>query len=704
MQFRKAFMSANINILKIYLLEQLALQKGRFFLWLPIFTAFGVGIYFSLPMEPPFLLSFIPALLLLGAALWSAKVPLTRKALLFALYIVLGFMAAQIRTSLVQTPMLQKKLAPVLVSGTIETLEKLEGGKGERILLRDLEIEKLTPVQTPRKIRLTNRYGKEGYALGERVRVLASLNPPSPPVMPAGFDFQRYMYFKSIGAVGFIYKKEASLKDPPSFSFKGWNERLRTKITQKVRENLNESVSSIAVALVTGKRKSIAQEDRDAMRESGLAHLLAISGLHVGLFAGVVFFFVRLAFVCVPGFALKHPVKKYAALAAIAGAAFYMMISGMSIPTQRALLMTSIIFLAIILDRSPVSLRLLAFAAIVVLFLFPESFLSASFHMSFAAVTALVLFYERITPFWSKWSAQSGFFKRCALYFAGVCMTTCVAGLATAPFALFHFQQMALYNILANLVAVPVVAFFVMPAAVLALALMPFGLEFFPLQVMGVGISGVLEVAHFVSKLPHAVQRAALWPLSALVLLSLSFLFMGLWKGHLRVLGLVPLCLSLLIIFLYKQPDILVSSKFNLIAFRAENGEFKISGRSKERFALEVWERSMGVEPGKGFKWPKEGQDDALICGAVGCRLELKGYKISFLKKPEALDEECLWADIILSFEPLIKQSCNTAYVLDKFDTYRGGAHALWLEEGGVLRMQNVESDRGGRPWNGALG
>jgi competence protein ComEC len=277
-------------------------------------------------------------------------------------------------------------------------------------------------------------------------------------------------------------------------------------------------------------------------------------------------------------------------------------------------------------------------------------------------------------------------------------MTTLVASLATAPFALFHFQQFALYSLLANLVAVPILAFAVMPAAVLTLFAMPFGLEAFPLYFMGLGIEAILDTAHNVAALPHALLRVSAWPLSALGLLTSGALIFGVWNGWFRLAGLIPIVGAFILISQNHQPDILISSDFSLVAYKDHDSSLHISNRRKSAFVRENWEQAYGLEAGSAGGWPKEGIRGAALCGEGGCRLTLKGYKISYIRSANGFAEACLWADLILSPEPLKKACPSGASVIDRFDVRQNGPYAVFLELQGV-RIQDTFSLQGQRPW-----
>ncbi len=678
--------------------EELSEQRDRLILWSPVFLAIGIGFYFSLKFEPPAIFGI--GTLAVVAALWVLFRPLRLESWRgYALWlvtggvllIVLGFCTAQFRTGIIQTPVLLKERSPVTVEGRVIVIDKLEEGKGTRIILNDIDIERLEPSITPARIRLKIRQETD-LNIGDRVSVLAGLKPPSAPVEPGAFDFQRYAYFKKLGAFGFAYRAPEVIEHGNAGSFSQNLESLRQVIRSKVEGSLEYPSAAIATALLTGERTSISEDDWEALRASGLSHMLAISGLHVGLVASVIFMSVRFFMALFPSFALRYPIKKYAAAIALLGALGYTFIVGGTIPTIRALLMTGTVLCAIMLDRMPFSLRLVAIAAFLVLLVLPESLLGASFQMSFAAVTALIFFYELARPYLSSWHRQAGFIRRLLLYFVGVCMTTVIATLATMPLALFHFQHLAVYGIIANLFAVPLMAFVVMPFAVLGYVLMPLGIEGVGLNIMGLGIDGILSIAHGVTDIPESIQTPAAMPLSALLWFVSAALFCILWRGKGRVLALVPVIFAVIVIVQYSPPDILVSSSGKLTSFRDSQGKIWISSRQSDRFTGEIWARRNGQLPEDTQKWS---ENPDILCGEEGCRVTQNGQRIAFTIHQGGQAEDCAWADVMVSKEPLRVKNCQADTAIGFFDLWREGAHAIWLDG----TVKTVLSERGIRPW-----
>jgi len=290
----------------------------------------------------------------------------------------------------------------------------------------------------------------------------AVVTPPPAPAAPGAFDFQRYAFFKRIGGVGFALGPAEIIGRTEAPGLAVRIDHLRQRLATRIRSQLGGTTGAVAAALMTGDRGAIPETVMTSIRDAGLAHLLAISGLHIGLVAGVVFVSIRAGLALLPAVALRFPIKKWLAAVALLAAFAFALIAGATVPTQRAFLMIGLVLLAVLLDRRALTMRPVAWAAVVILTLQPESLLSAGFQMSFAAVTALVAAYEalREAPFLRPASTLGG---RAARYLVGVALSTLIAGAATAPFAVFHFNRFADYGLAANMLAVPITALWIMP-------------------------------------------------------------------------------------------------------------------------------------------------------------------------------------------------------------------------------------------------
>lgn len=686
----------------------LLMQRANLILWIPVCLGLGAGAYFALGTEPFFWLTmpvFGVSCLLMALAGWLCLrvddanrfyLPLILISALF--WTVAGFTAAQIQTDAVHTPMLASESKIAQVEGRIVHHEVLEGRKGALIILDEVKVDDWTPEATPRKIRLTARVGAEALHLGDKISVLAKLHSASAPVTPGAYDFQRFYYFQSIGALGFTLKApqilEAASDEDSSFIL----QHLRQKIAEVVNATLEPRVAGIAVALMTGDRAAIGEEDWTALRNSGLAHIISISGLHVALMAAPVFFVVRLFLAGIPFLALRWPIKKIAACAALFAVCAYVALVVPSVPTYRSLMMTGIGLIAIMLDRSPFSMRLVAFAATVVLLFSPDSIWSASFQMSFAAVGALVAVAELMRPVWSSYIRGGGVGRKIVVYVAGAILTTLVASVATNPFSSFHFQQIASYSVLANGLAIPLTGLIIMPMMILSFLLMPFGWAKDALILLGKGIEWMLDVATGVSSLPGSVIHTPAWPQSALICMVFGGLALILLVGRMRWVCVPLFAVAFILIMMAREPAVLIASSGKLIMVNTEDKAVVSSARS-EKFALETWQKRIDLTTEQVVTWPKEGQEAVgratVTCDREVCRIELPTLKISAGQSLYALKEDCDWADIIVVPGKKMK-SCGHAEIYDRWRFMKTGALAI-MPDGTI---KTVREEQGNRPWS----
>ncbi len=695
-----------------------AAERDRWVLWLPVFIAFGVLVYFELPVEPP----SWPALAL-AAGLALAALALLRRSGLLALLLVawaavaLGFGVASLRTQAVDAPILEAPIGPAWITGAV-----MEAGSGERerrVILERVEIDGLEPRLTPERVRLSLR-GKaatsDGGALepGARIRVRAHLRPPPGPTAPEAWDFGRQAYFERIGAIGYAVAAPELIEPAKGGGFWTRVERVRGLVSRRLMGGLPGEAGPFGAALLIGDRSAIPEDLMAAMRDSGLAHLIAISGLNLGLVAGFVFVSLRAAFALVPSLALRYPVKKWAAAAALVASFGYFLLSGGSVPTERAFLMTALVLLAVMLDRTSLSMRLLMWAALVVVLSAPEAVLGPSFQMSFGATVALIAAYEAVRGPLAALAGRAPFWQRPALYIAAVGFTSLVAGIATGPFALYHFNRFADYGLVANLIAVPLTGLWVMPWGLVALLLMPFGAEWLALAPMSLGLDGIAATARMVAAWPGAVSLVPAMPGLALFLIVLGGLWLCLWRRRARLLGLLPMAGALVAIALERPPDLLVDGEARLFAVRATTDDsLWLSSRREARFLAESWLRQAGRS--EAGPWPIGGPGEAgedtqeapapseaaardPHCDAEACVFVVAGRALSIVKGRGGLAEECRRADLLIALFPLRASCQGPDLTIDRFDLWREGAHAIWIEPNDQ-RVKTVRQTRGERPW-----
>lgn len=686
-----------------WIVRVLLAEEGRRALWLPVAMGGGILLYFLPRFEPPGWWAVV-ALLPLPAAIWLARRHLLGGWLLGLVAAAgLGFALAVAHAARAPPP-LDLPRGAVVVTGTVVETDLLP--EGVRLTLAEARwAEGMAPAARRLRVRL-----RAGDPLrpqpGEVVRVRALLRAPSAPAYPGAWDFQRAAFFDGMGGAGFaLGAAELVGRDgraPPLAV-------TRATIEARVTAALPGGVGAIAAALLTGGQSAIPAEDLRAMRDSGLVHLLSVSGLHIALVMGMAFFVVRAALALWTGFALRFGTKPWAALAALAAGGFYMVLTGSQVPMQRSFAMAALVTLALIAGRRALSPRVLAFAAVVVLALHPAALLGPSFQMSFLAVLALIAAWEAARPWLAGGGPRPWWWAPVALL-AGTVLTSLIAGAATALPGLHHFGRVQFYGVAANAIAVPLTSFVVMPAGVAALLLMPLGLEAWPLAVMGLGVEGILAVARWVAAWPGAA--AALRPLPAwgLALAALGLCWLCLWRTRWRLLGVPLVAAGLLAWPLAAPPDALAAADGRLFALRAGAEIFVERRAGASRFTQEIWLRGVGEAQVPALPAQGAAAGGRIRCDARACVLDRGDGTpaIVLLRPPEpprgarnppdyAAPPGCGAAAVLLSPDP-VRARCAGSVIVDRFAVWRDGAHAIWLTAEGAQVLSD-RAWRGERPW-----
>ncbi len=688
-----------------HLREALEAERSRWFLWLPVVMACGIAGYFFLPVEPPLWAVAILAVAAIGGIMLLMR---GRGGFFMALAVVFftGFVIAKARVELAGPENMVVPAGYVEVKGWLEETTARPGG-GTRMVVRPVIIDGLKPADIPKRLRLVWRGKQRPPLAGSFITIKAKFLPRRMPVWPGGYDAEFLAWFEGIGAQGFGVSAPqkivppTGLAMPKSLRFSAAIENLRKAIGMRILSALPGKPGALATALITGDRSGLDKELVGVLRSSGLAHLLAISGLHMALFAGGVFWIVRAILALNPMLAVTRPIKKYAALTAIGSGFFYLLISGMGVATQRAFIMISIMFIAVLVERPALTMRNVALAALVILLLRPESVMSVSFQMSFMAVVCLVGVYE--------WRAEvrarkmqehtPGIFTSAWRYLAGLGLTTLVAGAATAPIAAYQFNRVAVFGVLANLAALPLVGALIMPMAVAALVLMPFGLETYPLWIMGQGLELVLAAASWVAGLGGAVRPLAAMPLAAPMVMAGGLLWLSLWQTRWRLVGLGVIAAGFLIVPSTRLPDVLAGADGKLIAIKTANGFLSLNTARSEKYTAERWLAKFGDTASLQKAAARKG----IVCDRQGCSATLpSGAKIALVHSPAILDEECRSAQIVIvSFR--MRGPCPSAKVLiSRKDLKRAGMHAIYISRvDGKPRFEikTAQGTNARRPW-----
>ncbi|MFN3743325.1 MAG: ComEC/Rec2 family competence protein [Hyphomicrobiaceae bacterium] len=678
-------------------------EQDRWFLWAPVLLGCGIAAYFALTFEPA-PLATAGALAAAAIVRWRWREGSLAAVVGGALFAaVLGFALAQGRAHMTAAPVISAERSAYVVTGWIELIEPREEG-GARITIRVHEMAGLGATRQPIRIRVRTRAAVPPLKAGDAISVRAVLSPPAGPSLPGGYDFARLAWFQRLGGVGYALSApqhaHIGVPMPWDLRLRAAFNRLRQTIATRITAVLPGERGAIAVALITGERGGISAATNAAFRDSGLVHILSISGLHMAIMAGAMFFSARFVLALFPAIALRFDIRKWAAVAGALGALGYLAISGASPPAVRSFLMVLIMFTAILLDRPALALRNVALAALAMLVVMPESLIDAGFQMSFAAVVALIAGYEawrdRRDP--TARPPETGWIWRGPLIFlSGIVASTLIASLAVAPFGIYHFHQSQQYAILANLLAVPAVNTLIMPAALATLLMLPFGLETAPLQIMGLGIWLMSAVAHWVAALPGSVIRVAAIPTASFALIIMGGTWLLLWRTAMRAWGVLAIAAGVALAPFGPRPDMLVGRSAALIAVRGEDGRLAaLAGRS-DRFDLGRW-----LEWDGDGRSPETAADPAapgsiFTCDGSGCVARVRTRRLAVPRHPSALRDDCARADILVLRHDR-PRGCAAALLIDAAALRREGTHALTFR-GSRIIVSTVAEAQGRRLW-----
>lgn len=669
-------------------------ERERLILWVPVLVGLGVGAYFLPATEPN--MAVVGRVL---AALMALLILLRRRMalrllLVAAILVVGGFFAAGLRTQSVTAPVLHNTLYGRMVQGTVVDIQMRE--KGQKLILADVDIDGVRDATTPERISMSFRKPVT-LRIGDRIETKAMLFPPPAPVLPGSYDFARDFYFKRIGATGYSPNPPDVIAAIPDTSWQARLTQLRLSLAERIMKPMKPENGPVATAMMVGEQSAVSEEVSDAMRDAGIYHVLSISGLHMSLAAGLMFFAVRFVLSLFPAFALRVDIKKIAAVVGLISCFAYLLLAGSPVPAIRSFIMVACVMLAILADRRGISLYSLAWAATIILFLQPEALLGASFQLSFAATLGIVALYETYAHALYK---PGGIWHKLYLYFLGLMITSLVATLATTPLVLYHFNRMTVWGIATNMLMVPLASFWIMPAALVAFLLMPFGLEHWPLLVLDKGIGLMVASSKFVAGLPYAAFSVPAPTFNGILLVVAGGLWLCLWKTRWRVIGIPFLLAGLLTIVQHKPYDMMISDDGTKVAVRLDNGEYMFLRGKPDSFDGEAWLRHEGRDSGLLAKDVDRADTE---CDYKYCTHKARNHFIVVGLRKDAPNLCAMGGDIVIAAVPLREPECTNIHWL--FDR-------PWLEDNGAvglrftgreIEMETVNQKRGQRPWNYVL-
>jgi len=637
-----------------------ALAARRWFILLPFGLVGGVAVSAQLTSEPQ------PALLTTGAILLLVALWLSRRGLgALRLTILLGavwtgFCLLPVHGALFGTPMLTR---PAFGPYEMRVDEILSATPQEKRVVvsqiaaigeaRDLPI---------RRARLLLK-GTLEISPGDRLSGTFRFAPVPGPVYPGGFDTQFHSYFDGIGAYGNATQTPVVIASGNAWALDHVIDTTRRGISDRIDAVLPQPSAGIARAIINGDQSAVTDEVREIMSTAGIVHVLSVSGLHLTIVAGGMFGLLRLLLSGLEGVAMRVPVKRVAAGAGIVAALFYFAISGGNVAAFRSTLMILLVFGAVIAGRRALTMRNVAIAALVVIVTDPASVFRPSFQLSFAAVVALVGAYENLR---SDRTRDAGLVSHAWSYGWGIALTSLIAGAATVLFSVYHFQQTSPLGVVGNLVSLPLVGFVMMPAAVLAVLGMPFGLEGPFLMAMGWSIDRMVDLAGVVANWSTHLRASPLLTPLALVTGLVALGWFAFFKDRWRLVGPALALPAVLLFALDRPPDVLIADTTRALAIRGPTGLELVDGKDQS-FALNVW-RETYAEPITAV--------GSVSCDSVACIGESSaGFAYAIVRDPSGFEEECA-RDLVIA-RLAAPSWCGATEVIDAEDLRTHGVH--WL-------------------------
>jgi competence protein ComEC len=656
----------------------------------------GIGGWFLLPDARSWMVLIAAAL---GLALGGVALGLSRRSglamLVAGLAVAGGCALVWTKAERVTAPKLTR---PVVASfeADVERVQQLAARDSVRAVLRPINAPEL-----PSRVRVNIVIGDApaGLARGDRLRLRARLMPPPTAALPGGYDFAVAAWFQQLGATGKAFAPVERLSTAPDGG------SLRERIGAYIRASLPAGSGGVAVALVTGDQGSVSEADAEAMRRSGLAHLLSVSGLHITAAVGAAMFLTLRLLALSPTLALRWPLMLIAGgVGAVTGIA-YTLISGAEIPTIRACVAAMLVLGGLALGREALTLRLVAAGALIVLLFWPEALIGPSFQLSFAAVTAIVALHEhpRMRAFAS--ARDEGALMRLGRGTIMLLLSGLAVELALAPIALFHFHREGLYGAIANIFAIPLTTFVVMPLELLALI---FGL-------VGLGapfwwathqvLSLLLWIAHTAGHAPGAVAMLPSFPTAAFALMLTGGLWVCLWRSRLRWAGALPFAAGALWAIATPAPDLLVTGDGRHLALRGNDGRYALLRPRAGDYMRDMLAEAAGVDEDLSDLDTLPGAR----CTRDSCQAELRGdgrfwrilaTRSAYLAPIEAMNRACAAADLVIS-DRRLPRTCRPKWLkLDRTLLRQTGGVAIRFRSPPEVAVTNGLGDE--HPWREA--
>ena len=669
--------------------------------WLAVALVAGIAAWFAGP-GPGWWVAAIAAGLLLAsgaAALWRGR---DERFHLLAACVALGLVFAGgvaliwLRSEAVGTAALARPVGGALTGRIVDRIEQPAEGR-VRLVLATRETETGRAIKV--RVNLPLEDDRAELVEGALIRLTARLMPPASPMVPGGYDFAPIAWFQGLAATGGASGPVAVLRAAPE---SGVIARMQRNLAEHVRTRLGGSSGAIAAALASGDRGAIAPEDEEAMRDAGLTHLLSISGLHVSALIGAAYLVTLRLLALFPWLALRLRLPLIAATTGALAGVGYTLLTGAEVPTVRSCVGALLVLCALALGREPLSLRMLAVAAMLVLLLWPESVIGPSFQLSFAAVIAIVALHDSAPVRAFLVPREEPGWRRPARRLTMLLASGLVIEWTLMPIVLFHFHRAGIYGAFVNVIAIPLVTFASMPLIALALLLDLAGLGAPVWWLAGQSLDLMLALAHFTANRPNSVQLPPQMGGGTFALFIVGGLWLALWHGRVRLLGLLPIATAMILLLMTPVPDLLITGDGRHVAISGESNRLLVLRPLREGFAREVLGElaANGGEPLSLDEWP-----DAR-CSRDFCAIDLarngRNWRVLMSRSRRLVDagqlaDACRAADIVIADRRLPRTCMPRWLKADRWSLSRTGGLAITL--GSTAEVTAVADSQGGHGW-----
>ena len=681
--------------------EWLLAERAQIPLWSPAAFGLGIVLYFMLPWAGERLAAAVAAGAVAVAG-FAVRGIAGRMLVWGGVLCALGLGIAAYRSNDVASPVLRDRFEGD-VAGIVEAVE-VRSGRGQVRFQLAPDDPGLPP-----HVRLTLKTSAvpPGLSPGAHVRMRAMLLPPQGPSFPGGYDFARTLWFAQIGATGYpLGQAVVDRPAPPPSGIEAWLDDARVRLTRRIEAQVPGDAGAISAAFVTGDQGQISTETNLAMRWSGMAHLLSISGVHIAIVVAGTMWVVRALLCLSPWLALRLPVKAIGAAAAAAAGIAYTILAGAQVPTVRSCIGTVVVLLGVMLGREALSLRLLAAGGFVILAVRPEALLGPSFQLTFAAVTGLVaLFNSRLGRWLTTPRKDASWGARTAQHMGALLVTGVIAEALLSATALYHFNSTGAYGVVANLLAIPWTEFAIMPVLVGALGMDAVGIGAPAWWLLGKTMGALIWLADTVAAWPGSVVRLGLMPVSAYALLVGGGLWLFIWQTRPRWLGVVPIAAGAVLALSARPPDLLVSADGHHVGVRldgydAEGPRLALLRERTGDFMRDVWGGVTAATADAAIADLPAGDCTVDVCvarvgqGASAVRL-LATLSKDRIGRP-VFGPACAAADIVVSDRRLPPWCRPRWQKLDRTALGSTGAVAIWLSP---RRVETVAALTGDHPW-----